>query len=126
MPLTLVSSLINPQTLEPVPPSPEREAFFKNTTSLRFSAALITEFSDVVTVSCPFCLYKNRLVKWVDANEKGFAQPKFEYTCESCQQVFNKSNIGVKRFAEEFALRRAGKKVYISYVKHAPVSLPSA
>lgn len=88
-----------------------------------FSAEVVTEFSDVVTVNCPFCAYKNRLVSWVDANEKGFAQPKFEYTCQSCQKAFNKSNIGMKRFAEELTLRRMGKRVYISYVKHTPSAL---
>lgn len=117
MPLTLISSLIDPHTLNPIPVSAERGAFFEKNTTLKFSMALVTELSDVVTVDCPFCLQKNHLVKWVDADEKGFAEPKFGYTCESCEQVFTKSNIGVRRFAEEFTMRRTGKKVYISCVK---------
>lgn len=78
---------------------------------------LVTDLSDVVTLDCPFCLRRNHLVKWVAADKKGFAQPEFTYACESCHQWFTKSNIGIRRFAEEFSRRRAGQKVYISYVK---------
>lgn len=56
-------------------------------------------------------------MKWVDAYEKDFAEPKFELTCALCQQTFTKSNIGVRRFTEEYMMRRTGQKVYISYVK---------
>jgi hypothetical protein len=112
--LTLISSLIDAQTLEPTQPSAERQAFFERTTSLAFAMPLVTGRSDVVSLDCPFCLRKNHLVKWVADGEKGFAQPKFEYNCESCRQIFTKSNIGVRRFAEEVARMRAGQKVYLS------------
>lgn len=114
MPLTLVSSLIDVQTLEAFPPSTERQSFWETTTSLPFAPPLVTGFSDVITLDCPLCLQKNHQVKWISDDEKGFAQPGFEYTCDTCHDVFNKSNVGVRRFTEEVTRRRAGEKVYLS------------
>lgn len=114
MPLSLVSSLIDSQSLEALPPSSERQRFFEETTYLTFSVPLITEMSDTMTLDCPICKQKNHLVKWIAMDDKGFAQTKFEHRCESCNMVFTKSNIGVRRFADEVTLRRTGRKVYIS------------
>jgi len=116
MSLTLVSSLIDQQTLEPLAPSPQRQAFWESTTSMPFVAPLTVDHSDTVQapVTCPFCLTPNHLVNWVAANERGFAQPNFEYRCESCRQLFTRKNIGIERFAVEVAKKRAGLKVYLS------------
>jgi hypothetical protein len=114
MPLTLIPSLIDAQTLEPMQPSAERQAFFETTTSLKFAMPLVTDRSDALSLDCPFCLRKNDFVKWVAGGEKGFAQPKFQHNCLSCRQTFTKLNIGVRRFAEEETRRRANEKVYLS------------
>ena len=116
MPLTLVSSLIDQQTLEPLPPSSKRQTFWENTIFIPFIAPLTVGHSDTVQapVTCPLCLSPNYLVKWVADNERGFAQPNFEHHCESCQQPFTRGNIGVQRFAVEVAKKRAGMKVYLS------------
>ncbi|KIM29343.1 hypothetical protein M408DRAFT_328974 [Serendipita vermifera MAFF 305830] len=83
-------------------------------TSLPFASPLVTEFSDVVPMDCPLCLEKNDQVKWISDDEKGRAQASFEHTCESCHQVFKRSHIGIRRFAEEVARKRTGQKVYLS------------
>ncbi|KAG8812482.1 hypothetical protein FRC18_002927 [Serendipita sp. 400] len=114
MPLTLISSLIDPKTLDPLPPSDERQRFFEETTNLPYDMPLITKRSDVFTLDCPFCANTNQLVRWVADGEKGFAQPKFAHTCEICGESFRKSNIGVRRFCEEVTRRRAGDRVFIS------------
>ncbi|KIM29346.1 hypothetical protein M408DRAFT_23112 [Serendipita vermifera MAFF 305830] len=114
MPLTLISSLIDSQTLEPIPPSKERLTYFETTTSLPFAFPLVTGISDVVSLDCPFCLQKNYQVKWISEEEKGYAQPHFEHTCEPCHEVFKRSDIGIRRFAEEVSRKRTGEKVYLS------------
>ena len=114
MPLTLISSLIDPHTLKPVMPSSERQTFFEQATSLPFHMSLVTDNSDVVTLDCPFCMQKNHLVQWVTPDEKGYAQPNFEFTCELCRQKFNKSSIGVRRFAEVISKRRTAQKAFLS------------
>jgi hypothetical protein len=116
MPLTLISSLIDQQTLEPTAPSADRQAFFEGTTSMSFAAPLILDRSDTLTepLTCPVCLAPNYTVKWVSADEKGFAQPKFEHQCESCEQPFTKENIGVRRFATELTTKRTGETLYFS------------
>ena len=116
MPLTLISSLIDEETLEPIAPSADRQAFFESTTSMSFAVPLTLDRSDTLTepLACPLCLAQNYSVAWVAADEKGFAQPKFEHYCESCQQPFTKENIGVRRFAMELTTKRTGEKLYFS------------
>lgn len=114
MPLTLVSSLIDPQTFDSITPTPERLAFFEGVSKQPFQFQLVTDYSDVVSIPCPFCINTNRLVKWVAPNDKGFAQPAFSHTCEVCGKEFTKSNIGVRRFSDEVVLRRTLQRVFIS------------
>jgi hypothetical protein len=116
MPITLISSLIDSQTLDPVAPSAERRRFFQRTTYMFFTMPLIIGPSDILPdpLTCPFCLGPNQLVRWVADDEKGFAQPKFEHLCEVCGRSFTKENIGVRRFAAEFTRIRAGEKLYLS------------
>jgi hypothetical protein len=97
-------------------PSAERQAFFEDATSMLFAVSLIIDRSDTLPepLLCPLCLAPNRLVKWVAADDKGFAQPKFEHHCEGCKQPFTKGNIGVRRFAMELTRKRAGEKLYLS------------
>ena len=116
MPLTLISSLIDQQTLEPTAPSADRQAFFESTTSLSFTVPLTLDRSNTLTepLTCPLCLAQNYSVAWVAAHGKGFAQPKFEHYCESCKQPFTKENIGVRRFSTELTTKRTGEKLYFS------------
>ncbi|KAG8865591.1 hypothetical protein FRC20_009674 [Serendipita sp. 405] len=114
MPLTLISSLIDANTLEPLPPSEEQLEFFEYTTQIPYYTPINTDYSDVLTLRCPFCAYTNQLVRWVADNKKGFAQTKFSHVCEQCIKPFTKSNIGVRRFCEEVTRRRAGERVFIS------------
>ncbi|KAG8807416.1 hypothetical protein FRC17_004468 [Serendipita sp. 399] len=114
MPLTLISSLIDPETLDPLPPSDERLASFEQTSKTPYHFSLITDRSETLTLDCPFCAYTNQLVRWVNDDEKGFAQTKFEHKCEKCVLNFTKSNIGVRRFCEEVTRRRKGEQVFIS------------
>ncbi|KIM24558.1 hypothetical protein M408DRAFT_27025, partial [Serendipita vermifera MAFF 305830] len=109
MPLLLISSLIDAQTLEALPPSAERRGFFEATTSLPFAPPLVTSFSEVVALDCPFCLQKNHNIRWIAENERAFAQTQFEHQCEWCGGVFNKTNMGVRRFAAEVTWKRTGK-----------------
>ncbi|KAF8511640.1 hypothetical protein BU17DRAFT_97089 [Hysterangium stoloniferum] len=116
MPLTLISSLIDPQSLEPLPPSAKRRRFFEDTTSWSFTPPLILDRSDTLSepLTCPRCLALNYSVKWVAAGEKGYAQPKFEHRCESCGDIFTKESIGIMRFAMELTKKREGQTVYLS------------
>ncbi|KAG8785422.1 hypothetical protein FRC16_001948, partial [Serendipita sp. 398] len=114
MPLTLISSLIDPQTLDPLPPSEKRQLFFEQVSQMSYHMPLATDYSDVLTLNCPFCAHPNPSVRWVADGKSGFAQTKFSHTCEQCGESFNKSNIGVRRFCEEVTRRRTGERVFIS------------
>jgi transposase-like protein len=114
MPLTLLSTLIDPTTLKPIPPSDERERFFESTSGMPYEMPIVTGYSDTVSLRCPYCMQMNYLVKWITPTQQGYAQPNFSYCCEQCNKVFNKENMGIRRFAEEVTCKRAGEKVYIS------------
>ncbi|KAG8809140.1 hypothetical protein FRC17_003598 [Serendipita sp. 399] len=114
MPLTLISSLIDAETLDPLPPSDERQTFFEQTSKLPYHISLVSDRSDVLTLHCPFCAHPNQLVRWIDDDEKGFAQTKFVHTCEKCRKPITKSKIGIRRFCEEVSRRRTGERVFIS------------
>jgi transposase-like protein len=116
MPVTLLSTLIHPTTLKPHPPSDGRKRFFESTSEMPYEMPLVTNNSDTLDLICPFCSRPNHLVKWVIPQGKGFAQPNFSYRCEYCKKVYTKSNMGVRRFAEEVFRKRAGEDIYISYV----------
>lgn len=118
MPITLVSSLIESQTLDPMTPTLERIEFFEKTSKQPFEFKLVTGHSDVIPtpMPCPMCSHLNHLVTWVAPGEKGFAQPHFAHTCENmaCRKVFTKGSIGVRRFSDEVSLRRTGQPVFLS------------
>ncbi|KAF8509063.1 hypothetical protein BU17DRAFT_56356 [Hysterangium stoloniferum] len=116
MSLSLISSLIDPQTLIPFTPSAERQEFFECTTSMPFTPPLIMNHSDTLSqpIPCPHCLVPNYLVKLVAADNKGFTQSRFEHLCERCRNPFTKESIGVKRFALELAKKRAGVVIHLS------------
>ncbi|KAG8821508.1 hypothetical protein FRC17_009795 [Serendipita sp. 399] len=113
-PLELVASLIDPQTLDPLPPTEERKTFFEQISKHSYEMPLITKISDELSLDCPFCGESNEHVRWItdndddddDKGKKGFAQPNFSHACEKCAKEFTKSNIGVRRFCEEVTKRR--------------------
>jgi hypothetical protein len=114
MPLSLIASLIDAQTLEPVPPTEERQRFFEQTSFMPYEMPLVTDQSDAVSLDCPFCSTRNHLVRWVTADNKGFAQIDFEHRCESCGRTFKKKSIGIRRFSEEVSRKRAQQRMFIS------------
>lgn len=114
MPITLVASLIDTDTLEPLPPSDERETYFTKTASQPFISPLTTDYSDVFKLECPRCHHQNSLVRWLTSTNTGFAQPDFSHKCERCGVDFDKGAIGVRRFADEVTRRRANQRVYFS------------
>ncbi|KAG8772209.1 hypothetical protein FRC20_002851 [Serendipita sp. 405] len=122
MPLILISSLIDPQTLDPLPPSEKRQFFFEQVSQMSYHMPMVTDYSDILTLNCPFCAHLNQSVRWVADGESGFAQTKFSHTCEQCGESFNKSNIGVRRFCEEVTRRRTGERVFISETLLHPLS----
>ncbi|KAG8834460.1 hypothetical protein FRC17_008682 [Serendipita sp. 399] len=121
LPLKLIASLIDPQTLDPLPPLEERRAQFEQITNLPYSMPIVTDRSDVLTLDCPFCVMSNQLVRWIDDDEKGFAQTNFTHICEHCGKSFTKSNIGVRRFCEEVTRRRTGERVFFPETLLNPV-----
>jgi hypothetical protein len=116
MSLTLLSNLIDTETLKPIPPSYKRRQFFETASGMSYDMPLVTNSSDTAPVNCPWCLQANHFVTWVNAQQQGFAQPNFSYNCQYCTKNFNKNNIGVRRFADEVSRKRAGETLYISYV----------
>ncbi|KAG8765202.1 hypothetical protein FRC15_007150, partial [Serendipita sp. 397] len=122
MPLTLISSLIDPQTLDPLPPSETRQLFFEQVSQMPYHMPMVTDYSDILTLNCPFCAHPNQSVRWVADGESGFAQTNFSHVCDQCGTSFNKSNIGVRRFCEEVTRRRTGERVFISETLLQPLS----
>ncbi|CAG7854222.1 SubName: Full=Uncharacterized protein {ECO:0000313/EMBL:CCA67541.1} [Serendipita indica DSM 11827] len=114
MPLTLIASLIDGQTLDPLPPSTERQQFFERMTKLSWYMPLSTESTETLCVYCPFCKNANPNVRWVTDHDTGYAQTKFTHLCQSCYKDFNKVALGMRRFVDEVSLRRSGSVVFFS------------
>ena len=117
MPLTLIASTIHPMTFEPNLPSPEREAFFENTSGLAFMYTLATSFDEVLSLDCPCCNTTNDYVPWITREGRGdigFAEPSFSHKCVWCKRSFTRSMMGVRRFCDEVTERRAGSKVFFA------------
>ncbi|CAG7851190.1 SubName: Full=Uncharacterized protein {ECO:0000313/EMBL:CCA67541.1} [Serendipita indica DSM 11827] len=114
MPLTLIASLINGRTLDPLPPSAERQRFFERTTGLSWYMPLSTGYTETLSVFCPFCKNVNPSVRWVTDRDTGYAQTKFMQRCQSCYRDFNKVALGIRRFVDEVSLRRSGWAVFFS------------
>lgn len=111
-PLELAASLIDDETLEAYSPSEERRKTFEDRTYSAYDIHLVTHADEGLSLPCPFCDHLNPLVTWIADGDRGFAQPKFEHKCEGCNQTFNKGNIGVGRFVEEFMMKKEGTPVY--------------
>ncbi|CAG8633747.1 10604_t:CDS:1 [Acaulospora colombiana] len=116
MPVTLLATLIDSETLKPIPPSESQESLFITTSGMPYEMPLVTTSQETLSLTCPRCLENNSSVHWVTSSGQGFAQPNFSYKCEHCQVDFSKANIGIRRFSEEISRKRAGENVYISYV----------
>ncbi|PVF99608.1 hypothetical protein CPB86DRAFT_282499 [Serendipita vermifera] len=114
MPLTLLATLIDSETLKPIPPSDSRDEVFKISSGMAYEMPLITTLQETLSLTCPRCLGNNTSVHWITSEAQGLAQPNFNHKCEHCQVNFDKANLGIRRFAEEITRRRAGEKVYIS------------
>lgn len=114
MPLTLIGTLFEIKTLDPLPPTEAREYFFGGIASQEFTSPLVTHYTDVFSRPCPKCDRMNNSVKWVTPEGTGYAQTKFSHKCESCGNDFNKEMIGIRRCANEIATLRAGQTLFFS------------
>jgi hypothetical protein len=115
MPLTLIASLIDPETLAPLPPSSDREFFFESLSGLPFMYNFTTSKEDTVTLTCPCCDTVHNDVPWIIGAEggwKGFAEPSFAFECSLCSREFTGEMMGVRKFCEEVTRKRANRKVY--------------
>ncbi|KAG8806593.1 hypothetical protein FRC17_004914 [Serendipita sp. 399] len=122
MPLALISSLIDSETLDPLPPSNERQDTFEQTAKLPYHISLVTDYSEALTLTCPFCAHPNQSVLWLNDGEKGYAQTQFEHSCEKCGSNFSKSNIGIRRFCEEITRRRTGERIFFPEILLNPLT----
>lgn len=128
MPLTLIASLVDPTTLDPVLPSSQREAFFETTAELPFMYNIKTTFDDVLTLTCPCCNTVNPTVLWITPTGEtpgkghGFAEPEFQHECDWCKRKFTRSMMGVRKFCEEFTRRRAQRKVFFAETLLQPLT----
>ncbi|PVF99604.1 hypothetical protein CPB86DRAFT_813763 [Serendipita vermifera] len=114
MPITLLATLINSTTLKPSTPSYPRRNLFQSVCGMPYDMPLITDWNETLNLTCPRCFGNNHWVRWITPEGQGFAQPNFAYKCEHCQIVFDKTHLGIRRFAEEISHKRAGESVYIS------------
>ncbi|PVF99605.1 hypothetical protein CPB86DRAFT_282277 [Serendipita vermifera] len=114
MPLTMLATLIDSETLKPVPPSGPREETFRTISGMPYQMPFVTTSQETFNLTCPRCLGSNSSVHWFTPEGQGFAQPDFSHKCEHCQINFDKANLGIWRFAEEVSRKRAGENVYIS------------
>lgn len=116
MPITLVASLIDPQTLAPLEPSEERRNFFESITRTEYTPPVHPDLSSKRIIQCPFCANRNEFSIWYwNASGTGWAQPNFKDVCPVCSKTFTKENMGIRKFCDELALKRAGEKIYFSY-----------
>lgn len=116
MPITLVASLIDPHTLEPFEPSEERRAFFQSATNTEYSPPVIPDLDFAHTMRCPLCVDRTELsIRYWNVTGTGWAQPNFKVTCPVCYQAFTKETMGIRKFCDELALKRAGGRIFFSY-----------
>jgi len=115
MPITLVASLIDPHTLEPMQPSDERHEFFRSITSTEYSPPVTPDLDSDRKMQCPFCADHEFSARYWDASGTGWAQPNFKGVCPNCQQDFTKESMGIRKLCDELALKRAGGRIFFSY-----------
>jgi hypothetical protein len=115
MPVTLIASLIEYKSLEPLEPSQTRLRNFESLAAVPFVHPIEISLTDTVHVACPRCLDAPLIsVPWWRLDGMGFAQGGFEATCAVCNKSFTKETIGVKRLCDELTLRRSGSDIAIS------------
>jgi len=116
MPITLIASLIDPHTLEPFGPSEERRDFFQAITQSEYSPPMTPDLSSTCNIRCPFCVDQTEFTPlYWNAYGTGWAQPNFNGICPVCYQTFTKENMGIRKFCDELALKRAGGQMFFSY-----------
>jgi hypothetical protein len=117
MPITLIASLIDHHTLDPMQPSNERRGFFRSITSMEYSPPVTPDLSSTRDIQCPFCVDHNEFsTSYWNASGTGWAQPNFKGVCPYCHQQVIKENMGVRKLCDELALKQAGGRVFFSYV----------
>ena len=115
MPVTLIASLIEHKSLEPLEPSQSRVHNFESLAAVPFRHPSEISLSDTVSVACPRCLDAPLVsVPWWRLDGTGFAQDGFKATCAVCKKAFTKETIGVRRLCDELSLRRSGTEIAIS------------
>ncbi|KAF8305769.1 hypothetical protein DL93DRAFT_2144320 [Clavulina sp. PMI_390] len=101
-PLREAAESIDPITLIPTYPAPERVAAWESRTQLPFAAAFTTTASDVASVRCPMCEgYVVTNVPWITDAGTGFAQKDFLANCMTCKGPFNREAMRVRRLCED-------------------------
>jgi hypothetical protein len=126
MPITLIASLIDPHTLEPLEPSEERRSFFHSITGVEYSAPVTPDLTLARNIQCPCCVERTRFdLYWWSATGTGWAQPNFKGYCFVCHQTFTKEHMGIRKFCDELALKQAGGKIFFSYESSAASDAPS-
>ena len=116
MPITLIASLIDPHTLDAMQPSDERRSFFASITSTEYSPPITPDLYSTRDIQCPRCPnYTGSSTYYWNASGTGWAQPNFKGLCPMCSQEFTKENMGIRKFCDELALKRAGGRIFFSY-----------
>ena len=102
MPLTLIASLIDPHSLEPLQPSDERCSFFQSITSIEYSPPVTPDIDSAHNIQCPFCVkHKELSTRFWTESGTGWAQPNFKGVCPVSYQKFTKENMGIRKFCDE-------------------------
>jgi hypothetical protein len=126
MPITLIASLIDPHALEPLEPSGERRSFFHSITGIGYSPPVTPDLTSVRNIQCPICVRHTRLSTYYwNATRTGWAQPNFKSYCYVCDQTFTKENMGIRKFCDELASKRAGRRIFFSYESFTASDAPS-
>jgi len=126
MPITLIASLIDPHTLDPAQPSDERRRFFELITATEYSPPMAPDFNSARNIQCPYCAKQTGFsTRYWNASGTGWAQPNFKGICPICYKEFMKENMGIRKFCDELALKRAGGRIFFSYEGVVPTSDPA-
>ena len=114
--MALIASLIHPRTLEPLPPSDQRREFFRMFTNTEYSPPVTPDLDSTRNIQCPFCVKQNCFNTrfWTESGT-GWAQPNFREVCPVCYRAFTKENMGIRKFCDELALKRARRRIFFSY-----------
>lgn len=115
MSVSLVSSLIDPTTLTPYPPSEERSQYWATETNLPFGPPLVTSQNETTQILCPWCAKREPYtVPWWTQSETGYAQAKFTHKCTVTKRDFKREQMGIRRLCDEVTQRKHLKPVFFS------------